>query len=126
MTKEQALHAFWSSFGLKAWEQSTVPTGSDAPAFPYLTYEVVTGNIDAGQIMLTASLWYRSESWVGVNAKTREIASRLSGCGEVIRFDDGAIWIKQGVPFAQSMADPDDNMIRRKLLNTVCEYISQD
>ena len=39
MTKAEALHGFYSSFGLRAYEASSVPTGEDAPAFPYLTYD---------------------------------------------------------------------------------------
>ena len=68
MNKEQAIHSFWSGFGLKAYDEQTVPTGDDAPAFPYITYEVITNNI-GNPVQLTASLWYRTTGWTEITAK---------------------------------------------------------
>lgn len=124
MTKEAALHAFYSSFGLKAYEENAVPTGDDAPDFPYLTYSVSSDSIGT-DVALTASLWYRGTSWVQANAKAEEI-SRAIGGGVFIRCDGGKIWIKRASPFAQSMGDPEDNMIKRKLLNITAEFLTAD
>ena len=124
MTKEQALYSFYASFGLTAYEQSSVPTGDDAPDFPYLTYTVSTGSFGDGDIMQSVSLWYRSTSWTEINAKASEMAAVLSRTGKLIRYDGGSIWLRAGKPFAQSMGDPDDGTIRRKLINIVAEFIS--
>ena len=35
-------------------------------------------------------------------------------------FDGGAIWIKKANPFAQRLAEADDDMVRRIVIN--CEY----
>ena len=61
MTKAAAIYQFWSSFGLTAYEENTVPTDA---AFPYITYQLVTDSFDR-EIPLVASLWYRSESFGG-------------------------------------------------------------
>ena len=122
MTKADAIYQFWSSFGLTAYEENTVP---DDAAFPYITYQLVTDSFDR-EIPLTASLWYRSESWTGINAKTEEISQRISRGGKIISFDGGAIWLKRGQPFAQNMGDESDNLIKRKYLNITAEFMTAD
>lgn len=123
MTKAAALYNFWSGFGLPAYEETSVPTGEDAPAFPYITYQVVTDGF-GGDVALTASVWYRSESWLEINAKTEEIVKHLGRGGRVIPCDGGAVWLKRGQPFAQSMGDDADNMIRRKYINITAEFLT--
>ena len=122
MTKEAAIYQFWSSFGLTAYEENTVP--SDA-TFPYITYQLVTDSFDR-EIPLTASLWYRSESWTSINAKTEEISQKISRGGKVIACDGGAIWLKRGKPFAQNMGDENDDLIKRKYINITAEFMTAD
>lgn len=125
MTKEQTLHAFWSGFELKAYEENAVPTGDDAPAFPYLTYSVATDSLGT-DVALSASLWYRSTSWAACNAKEREITDRIGRGGVLLTCDGGKIWLRRGSPFAQSMGDPEDAMIKRKYLNITAEFLTAD
>ena len=122
MTKAAAIYQFWSSFGLTAYEENTVPTDA---AFPYITYQLVTDSFDR-EIPLTASIWYRSESWAGINDKTEEISQKISRGGKIIPFDGGAIWLKRGQPFAQSMGDESDDLIKRKYLNITAEFMTAD
>ena len=122
MTKAAAIYQFWNSFGLTAYEENTVP---DDAAFPYITYQLVTDSFDR-EIPLTASLWYRSESWTGINAKTEEISHKISHGGKIIACDDGAIWLKRGQPFAQNMGDESDDLIKRKYINITAEFITAD
>ena len=91
--------------------------------FPYITYQLVTDSFDR-EIALTASLWYRSESWTAINAKTEEISQKISRGGKIISCDDGAIWLKRGQPFAQNMGDESDNLIKRKYLNITAEFLT--
>lgn len=121
--KEQALQSFWSSFGLKSYDESTVPTGENAPQFPYLTYNVVVDSI-GNPVALTASLWYRSSSWKDVTEKSEEIAQNIGYGGKLVHFDGGAIWIKRGSPFAQRMADDSDDVIRRIYMNIEAEFLT--
>ena len=122
MTKAAAIYQFWSSFGLTAYEENTVPTDA---AFPYITYQLVTDSFDR-EIPLTASLWYRSEIWTAINDKTEEISQKISRGGKIIPCDGGAIWLKRGQPFAQNMGDESDNLIKRKYLNITAEFMSAD
>ena len=123
MTKAAALYNFWSGFGLPAYEETTVPTGDDAPAFPYITYQVVTDSFGS-EVPLSGSVWYRSESWLQINAKAEEISEYIGRGGRLIPCDGGAIWLKRGQPFAQSMSDDADDMIRRKYINITAEFLT--
>ena len=122
MTKSAAIYQFWNSFGLTAYEENSVP---DDAAFPYITYQLVTDSFDR-EIPLTASLWYRSESWTAINAKTEEISQKISRGGKIISCDGGAIWLKRGQPFAQNMGDESDDLIKRKYLNITAEVMTAD
>ena len=122
MTKAAAIYQFWSSFGLTAYEENTVPTDA---AFPYITYQLVTDSFDY-EVPLTASIWYRSESWTDINAKTEEVSQKISRGGKFVPCDGGAIWLKRGQPFAQSMGDESDNLIKRKYLNITAEFMTAD
>lgn len=120
MNKAAAIHQFWSGFGLTAYEENTVP--SDA-VFPYITYQLVTDAFD-NDVPMTASLWYRGESWVDINAKEREISAYIGIDGVIIKRSDGRVWLKKGTPFAQNMGDESDNLIRRKYLNVTAEFLT--
>ena len=122
MTKAAAIYQFWNGFGLTAYEENSVP---DDAAFPYITYQLVTDGFDR-EIPLTASLWYRCESWTAINAKTEEISQKISRGGKIVSCDGGAIWLKRGQPFAQNMGDESDNLIKRKYLNITAEFITAD
>ena len=120
MTKAAAIYQFWSGFGMMAYEENTVP--HDA-VFPYITYQLVTDSFDR-EVAATASIWYRSESWTAVNAKTEEISQTISRGGKIIPCDGGAIWLKRGQPFAQNMGDENDDLIKRKYLNITAEFMT--
>ena len=122
MTKAAAIYQFWNSFGLTAYEENTVPTDA---TFPYITYQLVTDSFDR-EIPFTASLWYRSESWTTINAKTEEISQRISRGGKIVSCVGGAIWLKRGQPFAQNMRDESDDLIKRKYLNITAEFMTAD
>ena len=122
MTKAAAIYKFWNSFGLTAYEENAVP---DDATFPYITYQLVTDSFDR-EIPLTASLWYRGESWTAINAKTEEISKKISRGGKIIHCDDGAIWLKRGQPFSHNMRDESDDLIKRKYLNITAEFMTAD
>lgn len=120
MTKAAAIYQFWSSFGLTAYEENTVPTDA---VFPYITYQLVTDSFGR-EVVATASLWYRGESWSAINAKTEEISANIGFGGKIIKCDGGIIWIKRGRPFAQNMGDDSDDQIKRKYINLVAEFMT--
>ena len=120
MIKAAAIYQFWSSFGLTAYEENTVPTDA---SFPYVTYQLVTDSFDR-EVAATVSLWYRGESWTAINAKTGEISAHIGLGGKIIKCDGGRIWIKRGQPFAQNMGDESDDLIKRKYLNLTFEFLT--
>lgn len=119
MDKAQALHSFWSSFGIPAYDTSTVP---DEAELPYITYDVAMDHIDR-QVQLTASIWYRSTSWTAISQKADLIAEAIGDGGKLLKVDGGYIYIFQGSPFAQRMAD-EDEAIRRIYLMVTAEFLT--
>lgn len=120
MNKTQALHQFWNSFGLKAYEESSVP---DEANYPYITYTNEMDSID-NTCMLIGNLWYRSDSWQPIIDKSEEIAKYVKEHGFVtIPFDDGYLYITGGNPFAQTMDEPSDYKVKRIFINITVEYL---
>lgn len=118
MDKAQALHSFWSSFGLTAYDESIVPEDAE---LPYITYGGSTAEMGEPVIM-TASLWYHSMSWGAISVKAEEISGAIGYGGVKVPYDNGRIWIWRGTPFSQRMTDPDPS-IRRIVLNINAEYL---
>ena len=121
MNKSQAIHNFWSSFGLFAYDTYSVPAEA---AFPYITYELSLDSFD-NEVYLSASIWDYSTSWENISKKTDEISKSLGGGGKMLAFDEGAVWIKKGSPFAQRMGDEVNDNIKRMLINISAEFISE-
>lgn len=121
MDKAQALQNFWESFGIPAYEQTTVP---ESATMPYITYSVSTDSLD-NVVNMYASVWYHSTSWKDISEKTEQISRYIVGMNPPsIKFDGGRLYIAKGTPFAQRMEDPNDDMIRRMYLNIQAEYLS--
>lgn len=118
MNKYQALHEFWSSFDLPAYDETTVP---DDAEMPYITYEAIFSDIDE-PVMLTASLWYHSPSWEEITNKSDEISEHIGYGGAGITYNGGRLWITKSDAFAQRMADESDDMIRRIVIQVVAEF----
>ena len=130
MTKASAIHQFWNSFGIKAYEENVVydidENGKEVePKFPYITYQLVTDSLD-NDVQMAVSLWHRGSSWVEANAKTEEISQTIGRGGVFLDCDGGSIWLKRGTPVAQNMGDESDNLIKRKYLNITAEFFTAD
>ena len=121
MDKAKAMQAFWGSFDIPAYEENTVPDNAQTP---YITYQSIYGSF-GDRIQLTASLWNKTTSWQEITLKAFEIGEYISSGGRMIPYDDGAIWISRGSPFAQRMVD-EDKLMRRVVLTVVIEYLSED
>lgn len=119
MDKAQAIHSFWSGFGLTAYDENTV---DEDAVTPYITYSVSTDNLDE-PITLNGSLWYRSNSWEEISQKIEEISSAIYRM-RPIKIDDGYLWITKGNPFAQRMSEPGDDMMRRIYINLIVEFLT--
>lgn len=121
MTKAQAIHNFWSSFGLTAYDETTVP---DNAPFPYITYSVETDSFD-NTVMANAILWYRTYSWKDISEKAEDIARAIVKMNPpTIKIDGGRLYISKGVPFSQRKKEENDDTIRGIILNVNFEFMT--
>lgn len=112
-----ALNEFWNGFGLDAYDETTVPDGAQ---LPYITYSASVSDLDDA-VILTASLWYRSNSWSEISQKAEEISEAIGG-GMGVHYDGGRLWVVKGSPFAQRLGDEYDLQMRRIVLQVIAEY----
>lgn len=121
MDKWQALYSFWNGFGCEAYEQNSVPDRDDIE-FPYITYPAASGLFDSGTSVM-ASVWTRSTSWELADSISDAVEHALSHGGKTVRYDGGLIWITAGQPFSQSMGDPSDDKVKRKVLTVYYAFL---
>lgn len=122
MTRDKALHAWFSQF-MAAYPASNVP---DDAVFPWLTYELVTGAWDSGEMAITVDLWFYTTEEAAPNAKVQEISDAIGLGGVIVPYDGGAAWIKRGSPFCQNVVDDSDHNIKRRYINLTIEYLSEN
>ena len=123
MDKAQAIHNFWSSFGLTAFDENSAYDSQIELPDKYITYEVQTSNIE-GSVALTASLWYHSTSWEQISKKADEIAAYIGYGGRVLPLSGKEyMWVKLGSPFSQRMAVEQDS-IRRIVINISVDFLT--
>lgn len=125
MTKAEAIQAFFESFGLRAYEEHSVPvylddaqTTENTP--PYITYQLATDDFRGGTVAITADVWDCSESWEFVNETAAAIAGDI-GSFKRLSCDDGYIIVTKGSPFSQSYAD---DIYKRAYMNLNLTFIT--
>lgn len=118
MTAEQAIHSFWSSFDLTAYDENSVP---DDAVLPYITYSVSYDSFD-NNVSLTASAWDESYSWVRLTNIAHSIDQYIGNGGKILKTDNGGVWIRKNSPFYQRTGTEKDN-VKRILFNVLAEYI---
>lgn len=120
MNKYQAIDTFWNSFNIPAYDENTVPENAQ---MPYITYNMASDSL--GQVLpLSATLWYRSNSWEAISLKADEIAEAIGTNGYYIaKLDEGYVWITKGTPFAQRIVN-EDRDIRCMYINITVEFLS--
>ena len=104
-----ALNQFFSSFGLPAYSEDTVP---DDAVLPYITYRLVEPEWSQKATMY-AQVWYRTYSNAIVNAKADEILRAVS-TGVILQCIGGYLVIWPDSPACQIIVDGD---VRRAYLN---------
>ena len=127
MDKTQTLHAFWSGFGIPAFDENSVPDEKTrielyGSAFPYITYEATVDSFGS-VVAQTASLWYRESGWTNITEKEQQISDYITRGGRMLAYDDGAIWIQRATPWAQRLSEESDDKVRRIILNVTVEYL---
>ena len=115
----KALYEFWSSFGLPAYVEDTVP---DDANLPYITYRLVVPDW-RDSAMTYARVWYRSTSFTAISAKVDEIDAAI-GEGISIPTNGGAVYLSKGSPFQQYQSMSDDGMLKVIYLNIIINAIT--
>lgn len=119
MTKAEALHSFWNSFGIPAWSRETVP---DNRPSRYITYEVATDSLDR-PVPMSADIWdIGTTKWEWISGIAEQISDSLVQV-KSIPLDTGYLYITRGQPFAQREED-DDDTVRRIYINIMAEYLA--
>lgn len=118
--KWQAINDFWNSFDLPAYDEQSVP---DDAQMPYIAYSASISNFEE-PVPISASVYYRSTSWVDISHKVDEI-SVVIGTYYLQKINDGYMFIDRASPFAQRMSDPNDDMVKRVYINLMVEFFTK-
>lgn len=134
MNKQQAYNAFWSGFGVLAFEENSMPSddviaamiksGVITSKYPYITYQVITDDLDH-PVFPTASIYDRSTSWERADLLSNTISAYIKQMN-TIKLDNGRMFITKGSPFAQHQQEMDDPNIRRIILNLGIEFFTEN
>lgn len=116
-TRAAAIHGFAASFGIPAYNASSVPDGAK---YPYLTYSVQMPSWGSGDASLQLHLWHGG-SEAQANAKAEEISASVGIGGVRLRSDAGAVWVKQGSPLWYAANDTAD--VRHRVINLSIETL---
>ena len=125
MLKEQALYNFFSGFGVPAYEEHSVPTGDDRPAYPYITYEMRTDLFGDCDTASTFSIWDNASTWSRLITLVNTISADIGRWGKVLKCNNGYILICRDIPFAQADAEQDTS-IKRELCSIKLRYYTND
>ena len=121
MTKEQALYQFFNSFGIVGYRNTSVP---DDVIFSYLTFDVPVSSFEEDPVSITLNLYYYTDSEADPDAKAEEIRNAIGMGGKLLYCDGGAIWLKWGTPWCQSLVDETNRNIKRRYINITAEYLT--
>ena len=121
-TKGAALYSFLNSI-MTAYAVSEVP--KDA-ILPYLTYEFATGAWGDGEIPITVTMYFYTDSEAVPNAKAQELSEAIGMGGKILPYSGGAIWLKRGSPFCQSMYEDADHNMKSRYINLSAEFFSEN
>lgn len=121
MTKEQALHKFFNSFGITGYRTTSVP---DDVIFNYLTYDAPISSFEEEPVSITVQLYFYTDSEALPDAKAEEIRQAIGAGGKILYCDGGGIWLKWGSPWCQSLVDDTNPNIKRRYINITAEYLT--
>lgn len=132
MNKQQAYNAFWSGFGVLAFEENSAPAISDVKAIAksmnlpddiWIAYQVIVDDL-GHPVYPTASIYSRSTSWQKADTLSNAISARIQEMN-TIKLDNGRMFITKGSPFAQHQLESEDLNIRRVILNLGIEFFTE-
>lgn len=133
MKKDKALYSWFQGFGIPFYPVTALPPAVNDTSvpederlkFPYGTYEPTFGRF-GDSVSIGVNLYYLTESEAVPNAKADEIGDAIGMGGTIVKCDEGAMWIKRGSPFSQGLIDPDNHNIKRRYIQIIIEFLTND
>lgn len=119
MTKAVAFQNLLNSV-MPSYAVASVP---DNAVLPYQTYEYREGSFYDGPISITVNQ-YSHGGEAEANHHVKVLSEAVGMSGRLLNCEDGAIWIKRGSPFAQSVVNAEDQSIKRRYINLTVEFIT--
>lgn len=120
VTPEAAIYQFLSGFGVPAYAATATPSDAE---FPYITYDLVLGRWNGGEVNMPVNVWFRTDGEAAPNALVRQLSRALRDGGVQVPCDGGTIWLKKGSPWAQSVrVEGEDDKVKRRYVNINIEY----
>ena len=120
LDKWSAQKVYWSSFGLPAYQENTVPD-EKRDKYPYLTFQMVNGQL-GGTLTASANLYYKSTSW---SAIIQEVNQMEKVVDRQIFVEGGIMKVRKPLAnFAQPASEQADKSIRRMLLTVEIEFLT--
>lgn len=117
LDKFSAQKVYWSSFGMPAYQELTVP---EDVQFPYIAYQTANGSLD-GVINVSASVYYKGTSWAQI---MKDVLQMEKAIDRQVFIEGGCMKVRKPITnFAQPMGDEDEK-IRRMLLTVEIEFLS--
>ena len=120
LDKWSAQKVYWSSFGMPAYQENTVPDDKK-DKYPYLTYQAVNGQL-GGQLTASANLYYKGTSWATI---MQEVGQMEKAIDRQVFIDGGVMKVRKPLAnFAQPAPEASDSKIRRMLLTVEIEFLT--
>lgn len=120
MNKSEALFKFFSGFGIPAFEENSLPAGTQPP---FITYTDTHDNYEAENTALQMRIWDKSNSFAYLMSIETAVHERIKH-GLRLDHDNGHIFLYKGSPFAQSLSEQ-DNTYKGKLINIISLQINE-
>ena len=123
MDRWEAIYDFWSSFNIPAYEENSIP---EEAKYPYITYEVAVAPFET-EVTLSASIWDRTTKGSAfIDGKADEIERYIKNMRVCPAINGGRyrVFIPDLSPFARNMNDPEDRLIKRKILTVNFEFMT--
>lgn len=118
LNKWTAQKVYWSSFGMPAYQELTVP---DDAKMPYITYQTANGQL-GGVVNVSASVYYKGTSWAAI---MQEVSQMEKFIDRQVLIEGGIMKVRKPLSnFAQPMSEAGDTKIRRILLTVEIEFLS--
>lgn len=118
MNKHRALNSWLSEFA-PAYAAGSVP---DDAELPYMTYQAAWAGFGE-RVSVPVTLWCGTSSEAKANEMAGLLGIALGMGGDIVKCDEGAIWIMRGTPFIQSSVSIGPNM-KARYINLEIEMLT--